>query len=87
MFHTYVVQVDDREALIRFLAEHGVETKVHYPIPIHLQPPCRAMGYAPGDFPVCESQALHILSLPINEHLDDAQIAYVADCVQRFYAA
>lgn len=87
VFHTYVIQVEAREALIGFLAEHGVETKIHYPIPIHLQPPCQAMGHRPGDFPVCEAQARRILSLPVNEHLADAQIAYVAELVQRFYGA
>jgi dTDP-4-amino-4,6-dideoxygalactose transaminase len=80
-----VVQVDRREALIEHLAGEGIETKVHYPIPIHLQPPCRAMGYAPGDFPVCEAQSSCILSLPINEHLSDAQIEHVAASIRRFF--
>jgi dTDP-4-amino-4,6-dideoxygalactose transaminase len=87
VFHTYVIQAEEREALVGFLAERGVETKIHYPIPIHLQAPCRAMGHGPGDFPVCEAQSGRILSLPVNEHLTDAQIAYVADAVARFYAA
>lgn len=86
VFHTYIVQVEQRAELIDYLARNGVETKIHYPIPIHLQAPCRRMGYAPGDFPVCEAQSRRILSLPINEHLSDAQIDHVADHLRRFYA-
>jgi dTDP-4-amino-4,6-dideoxygalactose transaminase len=86
VFHTYVVQVEARDALMTYLAGQGIDTKIHYPIPIHLQAPCRDLGYGPGDFPVCEDQARRILSLPINEHLTDAQIDHVADCIRRFYS-
>lgn len=86
VFHTYIVQVEQRADLMAFLSKQGIETKIHYPIPIHLQAPCRAMGYAPGDFPVCEAQAERILSLPVNEHLTDEQIDYVADRIRMFYS-
>ena len=57
-----MVQVKNREGLINYLRENNVETKIHYPIPIHLQKPCQEFGYKKGDFPVCEKQAQKILS-------------------------
>jgi aminotransferase EvaB len=85
VFHTYVVQVQRREELIQYLAEYGIETKIHYPIPIHLQKPCLEMGYTRGDFPVCESQAEAILSLPVHQYLTDEHINYVGDMIKQFF--
>ena len=87
VYHTYVIQVERREQLIKFLADSGVETKVHYPIPIHLQVPYRAMGYKEGNFPVCEAQAKKILSLPIHQYLSRWQIQHTADLIRAFYGA
>ena len=87
VYHTYVVQVERREALRKFLTEKSVETKVHYPVPLHLQAPYLAMGYKKGDFPKCEAQAEKILSLPIHQYLTPAQIYYVADRIRKFYGA
>jgi dTDP-3-amino-2,3,6-trideoxy-4-keto-D-glucose/dTDP-3-amino-3,4,6-trideoxy-alpha-D-glucose/dTDP-2,6-dideoxy-D-kanosamine transaminase len=85
VFHTYIVRVQEREKLIHYLNENGVETKIHYPIPIHLQKPCRELGYKKGDFPVCEKQAEEILSLPIHQHLTPDQIQYVINLLRKFY--
>ena len=85
VYHTYVIQVRDREKLIAFLAENGVEVKIHYPLPIHYQKPCQALGYKRGDFPVCEKQAEEILSLPIHQYLSEEQIYYVAGLIKKFY--
>lgn len=85
VFHTYVVQVERRPALIAHLEAHGIETKVHYPTPIHLQPAAAPLGYKRGAFPVTEAQAERILSLPIHEFLAEDDLAYVADVVRAFY--
>mgnify|MGYP001593597622 CR=1 FL=1 len=85
VFHTYVIQVERREHLIKFLAENGVETKVHYPVPIHLQKPYTELGYKKGDFLKCESQAERILTLPIHQYLTEEQIRYTAGLIRRFY--
>lgn len=85
VYHTYVIQVDRREDLIKFLLENGVETKVHYPVPIHLQKPYTELGYNKGDFPKCESQAEGILSLPIHQYLTKHQIYYTANLIRKFY--
>ena len=87
VYHTYVIQVERREQLIKFLAENGVETKIHYPVPIHLQKPYLELGYKKGDFPVCEAQAERILSLPIHQYLTQEQISHTANLVSKFYGA
>ncbi len=85
VFHTYVIQVKKRAELIKHLDKHGVETKVHYPIPIHLQKPAQENGYKKGDFPVCEKQAEEILSLPVHQHLAKEQISYTIKQIKNFY--
>lgn len=85
VYHTYVIQVERRKALIDYLAKNGVETKIHYPIPIHLQKPYLELGYKKGDFPVCEAQSEKILSLPIHQYLTEDQIRYVAGLIWGFY--
>lgn len=85
VFHTYVIRVKDRNNLVKYLNENGIETKIHYPIPIHLQKPCAAMGYQIGNFPECEQQSTEILTLPIHQYLSDEQILYVCDHIKKFY--
>jgi len=84
-FHTYVVQAEARDELVSFLAARGVETKIHYPIPVHLMAAAAGLGYGPGDFPVAERQASRIVSLPIHQHLIPEQLEYAADCLKAFY--
>jgi dTDP-4-amino-4,6-dideoxygalactose transaminase len=89
MFHTYhlyVVQVDRRDELQAFLAGRGISTKVHYPVPIHLQPAAEGLGYARGSLPVTERQAERILSIPINQFLSADDVAYVATAINEFFA-
>jgi len=86
VYHTFIIQVEQREELQRYLLAHGVETKVHYPIPIHLQPAATDLGYRPGSFPMAEQQARRILSLPVYPELSSDQIELVAAIVRYFYA-
>lgn len=83
-FHTFVVQVDRRDALQRWLADRGIGTSIHYPIPIHLQPAAASLGYHAGDFPIAEGQAARILSLPIHQFLDDDDITRVVASIHEF---
>ena len=85
-YHTFVVQVERRAELMPYLTQHGIETKIHYPIPVHLQWGYAYLGYQRGDFPVVESQAARILSLPIHEYLVEEQVDYVIGRVRAFYA-
>ena len=83
--HTFVVETEDRDALLAFLSARGIETAVHYPVPIHLQPGARRLGYHRGDFPMTERQSKRILSLPIHQFLTEEQIRYVADSINAFF--
>jgi len=85
VYHTYVVQVARRERLIPYLLARGIETKIHYPIPIHLQPAAAHLGSGRGRFPVTEAQAERIVSLPVHEHLGPDDLEYVAEAVRDFY--
>ncbi|HKT47030.1 MAG TPA: DegT/DnrJ/EryC1/StrS family aminotransferase [Candidatus Acidoferrales bacterium] len=84
VFHLYVIQVEDRAALQKHLAAVGIGTGIHYPIPLHLQEAYRHLGYAVGDFPVTESVASRILSLPMYPQLATTQIERVANEIGRF---
>lgn len=83
-YHTFVIQVERRDALQRHLADKGIGTAIHYPIPIHLQPAAAALGYLRGDFPTTESQAERILTLPINPSLTHQHIEMIAEETKRF---
>jgi dTDP-4-amino-4,6-dideoxygalactose transaminase len=85
-FHTMVIQVDRRDALKAHLADRGIGTTIHYPVPIHLQQAAASLGHRAGDFPVAERQAKRILTLPVNEFLAAADIHYVAETVNGFFA-
>lgn len=84
-YHTFVVQVNRRDELQQFLSKNGIGTAIHYPIPIHLQPAAKALGYKLGDFPRTEEQAARILTLPVHQLLKANDIDYVADKVNAFF--
>ena len=81
VYHLYVVRSTRRDELLAFLQQRGVEAKVHYPIPVHLQPAFAHLG-APGSFPEAEKGAEEILSLPMFPELEDAMIEQVCDAVR-----
>jgi dTDP-4-amino-4,6-dideoxygalactose transaminase len=83
VYHLYVVQVENREAVQADLAKQNIDTGIHYPVPLHLQKAYSNFGYGPGDFPVCESAAKRILSLPMFPGLSEADQVRVVDAVVR----
>jgi len=85
VYHTFVVQVEKRTELQDYLQNNDIGTRVHYPIPIHLQPGAQNLGYQRGDFPICEKQSRHILSLPVHQGLSENHIRYVSDKIITFY--
>jgi dTDP-4-amino-4,6-dideoxygalactose transaminase len=85
-FHTFVVQTDRREELQKHLAGRGIETTIHYPIPIHLQPAAAHLGHRRGAFPVTEQQAERILTFPVNQFLSASDIGYICANVREFFA-
>jgi dTDP-4-amino-4,6-dideoxygalactose transaminase len=86
VYHLYVVMVEDRDKVRQRLGERGVETGIHYPVPLHLQPAYESLGYAAGDFPVAEQRARRMLSLPMFPEIDEAQRAYVVAALEQALA-
>lgn len=84
-YHTFVIQVSQRDFLKKFLKKKGVETSIHYPVPIHLQPASNYMGYKIGSFPETEKQSKEILTLPINQYLKKNEILYICKLINQFY--
>lgn len=87
VYHTYIIQSPRRDALKKFLEERGVDSKVHYPLSIHLQEAAADLGYKKGDFPAAEKQMETILSLPVFAELSDAQVNHVCDVIHEFHRA
>ena len=85
VYHTFVIEMDNRDALRSYLLEHGIETSVHYPAPIHLQAAAKDLGYKRGDFPVTEKQSERILSLPVHQNLQDDDLDHVVKTIKAFY--
>lgn len=85
VYHTYVIQSKDRDELQSYLKNNGIDTKIHYPIPIHLQKAAEHLGYKHGDFPRTEQQAEEILSLPIYPELTIEQMNHVVETIRTFY--
>ena len=84
-YQLYIVRAKRRDGLVKHLAEQGVETKVHYPIPLHLQKPGRVLGYHEGDFPVAEAQAREIVTLPTHQFLSNEEADYMVESLRSFY--
>ena len=85
VYHTFVIQAQQRDELKKCLEQSGVNTKIHYAVPIHLQPAAKGLGYAQGSLPVTERQAQRILSLPVHSQMDTAMLEYVTACIWDFY--
>ena len=85
VYHTFIIKTDQRDALQQYLADHNIDTKVHYPIPIHLQKAAAYLGYKKGDFPETEKQTEQILSLPVFPTLTDAQVHRICDTINEFF--
>jgi dTDP-4-amino-4,6-dideoxygalactose transaminase len=85
VYHNFVIQLERRDALIEHLNARGVGTRIHYPIPIHLQECAAQLGYRKGDFPVAERHARTILSLPIYPELTQPEVEHVVQSVRSFF--
>ena len=85
VYHLYMVRVDQRDELLAFLQRNGVEAKVHYPIPVHLQQAAALLRYRKGDLPCTEADAKEIITLPAHQHLEEEEIQYTIDKIHAFY--
>ncbi len=80
--HLYVIRSPRRDRIFEALSRAGIGCGIHYPVPLHVQPACSALGYRSGDFPVSEGIADRVLSLPMHPHLTDREVRKVADTVR-----
>lgn len=85
VYHLYVVRVRNRNNLMKYLEKKGIQTALHYPIPLHLQKAYYGSGYKKGSFPVAEKCSEEILSLPMYPEISEEQVNYVCDSIREFY--
>lgn len=85
VYHTFIIQTGKRDALKEFLLANEIDTRIHYPIPIHLQEAAKNLGYKKGSFPVTEKLSEDILTLPIYPELTDEQINFIIKTVKKFF--
>jgi dTDP-4-amino-4,6-dideoxygalactose transaminase len=86
VYHLYIIRTQKRDELQRYLSENGINTGLHYPIPLHLQAAYSNNGFKEGDFPITEKAASEILSLPMFPQLTEQQIQYVAGKIIEFFS-
>jgi dTDP-4-amino-4,6-dideoxygalactose transaminase len=85
VFNQFVIRSKRRDELKAFLASREIGAEIYYPIPLHLQPCYRHLGYGEGDFPEAERAAKETLALPIYPELTETQQAFVVETIAQFY--
>jgi dTDP-3-amino-2,3,6-trideoxy-4-keto-D-glucose/dTDP-3-amino-3,4,6-trideoxy-alpha-D-glucose/dTDP-2,6-dideoxy-D-kanosamine transaminase len=86
VFQLYLARATRRDELCHFLTSRGIEAKVHYPVPLHLQEAARDLGYRAGDFPEAERYARETITLPAHQHISLEQIDYTVRSIREFYS-
>ncbi len=81
VFHTYIIKAQNRDELQQFLKDNGIETRLHYNIPIHQQPVMKIKHKLPQQ----DLIAKHILSLPLNAELEELEVEYICEKITEFY--
>ncbi len=84
-YHTFVIQVNERDKLRNYLEKKGIGTAIHYPIPIHLQPAAKKLKYTNNSFPITERQSKEILTLPVHQFLSKKQLKFITDTVNEYF--
>lgn len=85
VYHTFIIQTDSRNELQEFLADKGIDTKVHYPVAIHQQEAAKDIPSAQDTYPETERQTNQILSLPVYPELSNEQVNYVIEKTTEFF--
>src|SRR3990167_35753 len=86
VYHLYSIRCEQRDALKNYLIKNGVDAKIHYPIPMHLQPAAKIYGYKKSDFPKTEMVCAQTLSLPVHEFITQENLDHMIELIIRFYA-
>ncbi len=84
IYHLFVIRCQRRDELQQYLLNNGIQTLIHYPVPVHLQPAYKDLNIKSGTLPITEKYAAEILSLPMYPELTDDDIFYVADKINEF---
>ncbi|OSX53136.1 transcriptional regulator [Anoxybacillus ayderensis] len=85
VFHQYTLRVPNRDVLQQYLKDQGIATMIYYPLPLHMQPVFKELGYQEGDFPEAEKAAKEALSLPMYPELKQEEQDYVIEKIIAFY--
>ena len=85
VFHIYSVKCKNRDKLQKFLIKNDIDAKIHYPVPMHLQPAARYLGYKKGDFPISENLSKTTISFPVHEFISKTELKKIVSTVKNFY--
>ena len=88
VFHLYefrVINKNIRNKLLNYLQKNGIDAKIHYPIPMHLQPAAKQYKYKNGDFPICEKISRSTISLPVHEFVNKKQLFFITRKIKDFF--
>ena len=87
VFHLYEFRVKKklRNKLLFYLRKNHIDAKIHYPIPMHLQPAAKKYGYKKGDFPICEEISDTTISIPVHEFINEKQMNFVIKKIKKFF--
>ena len=88
VFHLYEFRLQNsklRDPLVKYLRKNDIDAKIHYPIPMHLQPAAKKYGYKKGDFPMTELIANTTISLPVHEFISTKQLRYMIQTIKKFF--
>ena len=85
VFHLYIFSVDNRDQLASHLKSNGVDAKIHYPVPMHMQPAAKKFNFNKEDFQNAEYLVGKTMSLPVHEFITEEQILYVSNLIKYFF--
>ena len=85
VYHLYIIFAQQRDELLEYCVNKGIEAKVHYPVPIYRQPALKYLGLKEGDFPITDAHTKKIITFPCDQHLSKEEMAYVVETVKDFY--
>ena len=88
VYHLYEFRVRNlkfRDSLVNYLIKHKIDAKIHYPVPMHLQPASKNYKYKKGDFPNAEKISNSTISLPVHEFVNERQTKYIIQTIKKFF--
>jgi dTDP-4-amino-4,6-dideoxygalactose transaminase len=85
VYHLYIVFAERRDELYDYCKSNGIPAKIHYPVPVYLQPAVKNLGHKIGDFPVADRHAKTMISFPAHDHMNENELNYIIQKVNDFY--